>query len=113
MWAAAETQILSTECEIYLTVLIKSLEQDFPLWHRIFVLEVLRTLCADGPLLRFLWDTYDGLGTTKVVRDLAVVLARHVHSAMQVSVRPHIRQATSLRRVSNRARNQQGMHGED
>jgi hypothetical protein len=88
--AAAETQILSTECEIYLTVLIKSLEQDFPLWHRIFVLEVLRTLCGDGALLRFLWDNYDGLGTTKVVRDLAVVLARHVHSAMQVSVlRPY------------------------
>lgn len=34
------SRVLQTECEIYLTVLIKSLEQDFPLWHRIFVLEV-------------------------------------------------------------------------
>lgn len=35
--------VLHTECEIYLTVLVKSLEQDFALWHRIFVLEVLVT----------------------------------------------------------------------
>ncbi|KAK3236704.1 hypothetical protein CYMTET_53172 [Cymbomonas tetramitiformis] len=77
--------VLVTECEIYLTVLVKSLEQDFPLWHRIFVLEVLRILCGDADLMRFLFETYDMTkGTSFVVRDVIIVLARHVHSALQM-----------------------------
>eukprot|EP00854_Cymbomonas_tetramitiformis_P009321 gene9321-11046_t len=71
--------VLVTECEIYLTVLVKSLEQDFPLWHRIFVLEVLRILCGDADLMRFLFETYDMTkGTSFVVRDVIIVLARHM-----------------------------------
>ena len=38
------------------------------MWHRIFVLEVLRVICSDADLLRFLYDTYDANGSTAVVR---------------------------------------------
>jgi len=46
---------------------------------------VLRVICSDAELLRFLYETYDANGTTAVVRDLVVVLARHVHSALQLT----------------------------
>ncbi|CAI7756442.1 unnamed protein product, partial [Closterium sp. NIES-54] len=33
---------LTTECEVFLLMLVKRVDQDLPLWHRILVLEVLR-----------------------------------------------------------------------
>jgi hypothetical protein len=48
------------------------------------VWQVLRVLASDADLLRFLYDTYDGKGGTTLVRDLVIVLARHVHSALQL-----------------------------
>lgn len=45
--------------------------------------QVLRVICSDAHLIRFLYDAFDSKGTT-VVRDMVVVLARHVHSAVQL-----------------------------
>eukprot|EP00897_Mesotaenium_endlicherianum_P003848 jgi/Mesen1/3491/ME000197S02510 len=44
--------IMTTECEVFLTMLIKSMDLDLPLWHRIMVLEVLRGFCMETRLLR-------------------------------------------------------------
>ena len=40
------------ECEIFLSILVRNLEPDVPLWHRVMILELYRTFCADSSLLR-------------------------------------------------------------
>lgn len=42
-----------TECEIFLSMLVKFLEADKPYWLRTLSLEVLRGLCADATLFRY------------------------------------------------------------
>ncbi|CAI5991186.1 unnamed protein product [Closterium sp. NIES-64] len=56
---------LTTECEVFLLMLVKSVDQDLPLWHRILVLEVLRP------------------GNSSIVEEMAVALA-HVVQSVQV-----------------------------
>ena len=46
-----------TECEIFLSLLVKFLDSDKPFWQRALALEVLHTLCVQPQLLRLI-DTF-------------------------------------------------------
>lgn len=42
------------ECEIFLSMFCRLLEPDHaPLWHRVFIMEVFKSLCTDAALLRY------------------------------------------------------------
>lgn len=74
-----------TECEIFLVFLIKSLDDDSaPAWNRSFTLEVMRSICADPDLLRFLFETYDSrVNASSVFHDLVLALARLAQAGAQ------------------------------
>ena len=44
--------IQSTECEIFLSLLVKFLDPEKPQWQRVTALEVLSKLCIQPPLIR-------------------------------------------------------------
>ncbi|KAF8388069.1 hypothetical protein HHK36_026735 [Tetracentron sinense] len=50
---------LVTECEVFLSMLVKVTSLDLPLWHRILVLEVLRGFCVEVRTLRILFQNFD------------------------------------------------------
>ncbi|PON87081.1 Mon2, dimerization and cyclophilin-binding domain containing protein [Trema orientale] len=50
---------LITECEVFLSMLLKATFLDLPLWHRILVLEVLRGFCLEARTLRILFQNFD------------------------------------------------------
>ncbi|KAI9202905.1 uncharacterized protein BJ171DRAFT_512568 [Polychytrium aggregatum] len=53
--------VLSMECEIFMSMFIKVLEagDQAPLWHRVLVLEVYKSICNDINLLRAIFNQYD------------------------------------------------------
>ncbi|RKP33781.1 guanine nucleotide exchange factor in Golgi transport N-terminal-domain-containing protein, partial [Dimargaris cristalligena] len=51
--------LIPVECEIYITMLIRLLDPDYPMWQRVLAMEVFRGMCGDGELLRFLYSEYD------------------------------------------------------
>eukprot|EP00249_Psilotum_nudum_P022267 c28446_g1_i3 orf=509-5821(-) len=75
------SSILVTECEVFLSMLVKSINLDLPLWHRIMVLEVLRGFCVEARILRLLFQTFDMRPeNTDVVAGMIKSLARVVTS---------------------------------
>eukprot|EP00250_Pteridium_aquilinum_P017543 c23683_g1_i1 orf=245-5539(+) len=73
------SSILVTECEVFLNMLLKSINLDLPLWHRIMVLEVLRGFCVEARILRLLFQTFDMRPeNTNVVAGMVRVLANVV-----------------------------------
>jgi hypothetical protein len=50
---------LITECEVFLSMLVKATFLDLPLWHRILVLEILRGFCVEARTLRILFQNFD------------------------------------------------------
>lgn len=79
------SSILVTECEVFLSMLVKSINLDLPLWHRIMVLEVLRGFCVEARVLRLLFQTFDMRPeNTNVVSGMVRVLA-NVVTNVQVS----------------------------
>ncbi|XP_052193720.1 uncharacterized protein LOC127802068 isoform X3 [Diospyros lotus] len=72
---------LITECEVFLSMLVKFVSLDLPLWHRILVLEVLRGFCVEARTLRVLFQNFDmHAKNTNVVEGMAKALARVVSS---------------------------------
>lgn len=70
---------LVTECEVFLSMLVKITSLDLPLWHRIMVLEVLRSFCVEARILRLLFQTFDmQQGSTNVVAGMIKTLAQVV-----------------------------------
>ncbi|CAJ1976202.1 unnamed protein product [Sphenostylis stenocarpa] len=60
---------LITECEVFLSMLLKVTFLDLPLWHRILVLEILRGFCVEARTLRILFQNFDfdrGRGFTSI-----------------------------------------------
>ncbi|XP_030829471.1 protein MON2 homolog isoform X2 [Strongylocentrotus purpuratus] len=51
--------LLMTECEIFLSLLVKFMEGDKPLWQRVMALEVLHKICSQSKLLRMFCQSYD------------------------------------------------------
>ncbi|KAK8589392.1 hypothetical protein V6N12_023790 [Hibiscus sabdariffa] len=72
---------LITECEVFLSMLIKLTFLDLPLWHRILVLEILRGFCVEARTLRILFHNFDmHPKNTNVVEGMVKALARVVSS---------------------------------
>ncbi|XP_057428079.1 uncharacterized protein LOC130721323 isoform X3 [Lotus japonicus] len=72
---------LITECEVFLSMLLKVTFLDLPLWHRILVLEILRGFCVEARTLRILFQNFDmNPKNTNVVEGMVKALARVVSS---------------------------------
>ncbi|KAH9754348.1 ARM repeat superfamily protein [Citrus sinensis] len=72
---------LITECEVFLSMLVKVTFLDLPLWHRILVLEILRGFCVEARTLRLLFQNFDmNPKNTNVVEGMVKALARVVSS---------------------------------
>ncbi|GAV64231.1 Sec7_N domain-containing protein [Cephalotus follicularis] len=72
---------LVTECEVFLSMLVKVTFLDLPLWHRILVLEILRGFCVEARTLRSLFQHFDmHPKNTNVVEGMVKALARVVSS---------------------------------
>ncbi|XP_061349388.1 uncharacterized protein LOC133294681 isoform X2 [Gastrolobium bilobum] len=70
---------LITECEVFLSMLLKVTFLDLPLWHRILVLEILRGFCVEARTLRILFQNFDmNPKNTNVVEGMVKALARVV-----------------------------------
>ncbi|KAL0425375.1 UNVERIFIED_CONTAM: protein MON2 [Sesamum radiatum] len=50
---------LTTESEVFLSMLVRVIAMDLPLWHRILVLEILRGFCVEARTLRILFQNFD------------------------------------------------------
>ncbi|KAJ3156735.1 hypothetical protein HDU86_003501 [Geranomyces michiganensis] len=74
--------ILVMECEIFLSMFCRHLEPDHaPLWHRVLVMEVYKSLCADAELLRFIYRSYDQKEhTTKIFHEMITAVRRIIVS---------------------------------
>ncbi|XP_048135952.1 protein MON2 homolog isoform X2 [Rhodamnia argentea] len=72
---------LITECEVFLSMLVKVTFLDLPLWHRILVLEILRGFCVEARTLKTLFLNFDmNPKNTNVVEGMVKALARVVSS---------------------------------
>ncbi|KAG8391013.1 hypothetical protein BUALT_Bualt01G0143800 [Buddleja alternifolia] len=72
---------LTTETEVFLSMLVRSIALDLPLWHRILVLEVLRGFCVEARTLRILFQNFDlHPNNSNVVEGMVKALARVVSS---------------------------------
>ncbi|CAJ0630351.1 10027_t:CDS:10 [Entrophospora sp. SA101] len=63
--------VLVMECEIFLSLFIKILDPDNPLWQRVISMEIFRGICVDGELLRSIYRNYDKSShSTNVFHDM-------------------------------------------
>ena len=70
-----------TECEIFLTLLVKFLDPEKPLWQRALALEVLSRLSAHASLVRNFCAWYDMKAhSTKVLQDIVNGLGSFIQS---------------------------------
>ena len=46
-------QFQSTECEIFLSLLVKFMDVEKPMWQRCVALEVVHKLCSEPKLIRY------------------------------------------------------------
>lgn len=71
--------MLPTECEVFMSMLIKSIDLDLPPWHQNMVLETLRGLCVEARMLCLLFRTFDMKHqNTDMVSNIVHTLARVV-----------------------------------
>ncbi|CAA3013760.1 MON2 homolog isoform X1 [Olea europaea subsp. europaea] len=72
---------LTTESEVFLSMLVRVTTLDLPLWHRILVLEILRGFCMEARIMRILFQNFDmNPSNTNVVQGMVKALARVVLS---------------------------------
>ncbi|XP_074659312.1 protein MON2 homolog [Tubulanus polymorphus] len=73
--------LLVTECEIFLSLLVKFLDCDKPMWQRALALEVLHLFCASAAHLRSFCISYDMKPhSTKIFRDIVNALGAFIQS---------------------------------
>jgi len=73
--------LLVTECEIFLSLLVKFLDSDKPFWQRALALEVLHTLCVQPHLLKSFCQFYDlQEHSTKVFHEICLALEIFIQS---------------------------------
>jgi hypothetical protein len=74
--------ILITQCEIFLSMLVRFLDSDKPLWQRILAVEVLHLFMTDSFLLKSFCECYDmHEHSTKVFNDMINGLAAFIQSS--------------------------------
>ncbi|KAF9581340.1 hypothetical protein BGW38_001685 [Lunasporangiospora selenospora] len=71
-------EILSIECEIFLSMLTKLLEPEGNIqWQRVLAMEIFRGICGDSALLRRIYKTYDQQSTsTDIFGDMIIAIGR-------------------------------------
>ncbi|XP_069760292.1 protein MON2 homolog isoform X2 [Narcine bancroftii] len=73
--------LLVTECEIFLSLLVKFLDGDKPQWLRAVAVECIHRLCIQPQLLRSFCQSYDMKPhSTKVFRDIVNALGSFIQS---------------------------------
>nr|XP_014346741.1 PREDICTED: protein MON2 homolog isoform X2 [Latimeria chalumnae] len=78
--------LLVTECEIFLSLLVKFLDGDKPQWLRAVAVESIHRLCVQPQLLRSFCQSYDmKQHSTKVFRDIVNALGSFIQSLFIVS----------------------------
>nr|XP_022302199.1 protein MON2 homolog isoform X3 [Crassostrea virginica] len=89
--------LLVTECEIFLSLLVKFLDSEKPNWQRCLALEVLHKLSVQPDLLRSFTQSYDmKLHSTKIFRDIVNGVGTYIQSQFMNS-------ATSTASTGNKA----------
>eukprot|EP00698_Gefionella_okellyi_P007295 TRINITY_DN1772_c0_g1_i1.p1 TRINITY_DN1772_c0_g1~~TRINITY_DN1772_c0_g1_i1.p1 ORF type:complete len:1448 (+),score=361.17 TRINITY_DN1772_c0_g1_i1:50-4393(+) len=74
--------LLVTECEIFLSMLVKTLEQETPIWLKAATLEVIRTFCGDPQLLKNFFIHYDlEPSSTKIFQETVNQLSKFVQTS--------------------------------
>ncbi|XP_070611693.1 protein MON2 homolog isoform X1 [Erythrolamprus reginae] len=77
--------LLVTECEIFLSLLVKFLDSDKPQWLRAVAAESIHRLCVQPQLLRSFCQSYDmKQHSTKVFRDIVNALGSFIQSLFLV-----------------------------
>jgi len=74
--------ILTTETEIFLSLVHKFLDPDKPQWQHCMALEVIHKIVVRPELLVFLCSTYDKNDSSKVFQDMANGLGAYVQNVM-------------------------------
>ncbi|XP_063995099.1 protein MON2 homolog [Diachasmimorpha longicaudata] len=73
--------LLITECEIFLSLIVKFLDPDKPVWQRALALEVLHKMTVHTDLLINFCECYDlKQHTTNIFQDIVNSLGAYVHS---------------------------------
>ena len=73
--------LLVTECEIFLSLLVKFLDSDKPFWQRALALEVLQMLCSQPQILKSFCQYYDMQEhATKIFHDICEALGMFIQS---------------------------------
>ncbi|XP_071961451.1 protein MON2 homolog isoform X3 [Antedon mediterranea] len=91
--------ILVTESEIFLSLLVKFLEGDKPMWQRILALEVLHKLCVQLKLLRCFCVSYDmKTHSTKIFANIVNALGSFIQSLF---VHPVVERQSALPGVNS------------
>ena len=81
---ASYAPTLLTESEVLLTALTKLLEADgVPIWQRALVLEALRVMLQEPPLLRAFFLSYDADRPTTARRPFCTLVGHAVHSVLR------------------------------
>ncbi|GBM29333.1 Protein MON2 [Araneus ventricosus] len=79
-------KMLVTECEIFLSLVVKFLDVDKPPWQRALALEVLHKMCIQPELLKSFCQSYDMKPhSTKIFKDIVNALGSYVQSMFVVS----------------------------
>ncbi|KFM70814.1 Protein MON2-like protein, partial [Stegodyphus mimosarum] len=74
-------KMLVTECEIFLSLIVKFLDVDKPSWQRALALEVLHKMCIQPELLKSFCQCYDMKPhSTKIFKDIVNALGSYVQS---------------------------------
>uniref|UniRef100_A0A6B0VF32 Protein MON2 homolog n=1 Tax=Ixodes ricinus TaxID=34613 RepID=A0A6B0VF32_IXORI len=72
---------LVTECEIFLSLVVKFLDHEKPNWQRTLALEVLHKMCTQPELLRSFCESYDMKDhSTKIFQDMVNALGAYVQA---------------------------------
>ncbi|KER22908.1 hypothetical protein T265_09082 [Opisthorchis viverrini] len=75
--------LLNTECEIYLSLLIRFLDVEKTAWQRALALEVLHKFSAQPELIRHVCMSYDmRQHSTKIFRELVNTLSQYVQTVL-------------------------------
>ncbi|GFU23215.1 protein MON2 homolog [Nephila pilipes] len=79
-------KMLVTECEIFLSLVVKFLDVDKPPWQRALALEVLHKMCIQPELLKSFCQSYDMKPhSTKIFKDIVNALGSYVQSMFLAS----------------------------
>ncbi|KAJ9076915.1 Endocytosis and vacuole integrity protein [Entomophthora muscae] len=74
------SQVLPMEVEIFISILLKILESEGVLWHRILAAEVIRGMCKSQDLLKNIYQGYDkkstGEGSSTLFQDITRILGK-------------------------------------